>query len=160
MPSRRVLTLVAVAVVFFAGAAAMPIVDTSRDIDYAVEVHPATDGTVDGLSYSESDVVPYDDLSPAAQRAFDRARAASNNTYVVDDENQTAPDLHYATDHIDVGHGLYPVRYEGDVYSLRADQIGGGIDVGALVQLYLLRPVLAGLGLVSGLFGAYYFVRE
>ncbi|MFC7202315.1 hypothetical protein ACFQJC_02225 [Haloferax namakaokahaiae] len=156
MPSRRDIVFLAVAVVCFAGAAAMPIWTVSSDVDYAVSVTPGSDG----LSYDESDVVAYENLSAEAQHAFDSALAAENDTYVVDDENQTAPDLYYADDHVAVGHGYYPVRYDGVVYSLNADQRGGGIDILAFYQVYLIAPVLAALGVAFGLTGVYFSVRE
>jgi hypothetical protein len=161
MPSKFVATLVAVALACLLLGAAMPLWTTPADIDYAVAVEPADDGELHhGFTYEESDVVAYENLSREAQQAFDRARAASTGRYVVDDENRTAPDLFYETDNVAVGHGVYPVRYEGATYSLHAERLGGGIDVAALVQLYLLKPVLLATGAVTGLTAGYYFARE
>ena len=113
-----VVCLVAAALVGSGGAA---------DPDYVHHVEVAGDGT---LAYS------------LTYEVFDRARADS--PYVVENESATAPDFSYTSDHVAVGSGLYPVRYEGTVYSLRTERERAGINVAALFVGFGLR----GLGIL------------
>jgi len=113
------------------------------DPDYVHHVEAAGNGTLAyGLTYEESDVLVYGNLSARGQRAFDRARADS--PYVVENESATAPDFSYTSDYVAVGEGLYPVRYEGTVYSLRTERESAGVNVAAL----FVRLALRGLGIL------------
>lgn len=113
------------------------------DPDYVHHVEAANDGEVAyGLTYESSDVVAYENLSARGRAVFDRARADS--PYVVGNESATAPDFTYTSDHVAVGQGLYPVRYEGTVYSLRTERESAGVDVAALFAGLALR----GLGIL------------
>ena len=115
----------------------------AADPDYVHHVEPAENDTlVYGLDYDERDVLAYESLSTRGQRVFDRARADS--PYVVENESATAPGFSYTGDHVAVGEGLYPVRYEGTVYSLRTERESAAINVAAL----FVRLALRGLGLV------------
>ena len=119
------------------------------DPDYVHHVEAATGGEVAyGLTYDASDVVAYEYLSARGRTVFDRARADS--PYVVENESATAPDFAYTSDHVAVGQGLYPVRYEGTVYSLRTERESGGFDVAALFA----RLALRGLGILLVVGGA------
>lgn len=112
----------------------------SADADYLHHVEVADgDALAYGLSYEESDVVAYETLSTRGQQMFDRARADS--PYVVENESATAPDFSYTSDHVAVGEGLYPVRYEGTVYSLRTERESGGFNAAALFVGLALRGV-------------------
>lgn len=113
------------------------------DPDYVHHVEAAGDGTLAyGLGYEERDVLAYGNLSARGREVFDRARADS--PYVVEDESVTAPDFSYTSDHVAVGEGLYPVRYEGTVYSLRTERERASVNVAALFVGLALR----GLGLL------------
>jgi hypothetical protein len=117
------------------------------DADYVHHVEVASDDELAyGLTYDASDVVAYENLSARGQAAFDRARADS--PYVVANESATAPDFSYTSDHVAVGEGLYPVRYEGTVYSLRTERESAGVNVAALFAGLALRGV--GIVLVVG----------
>jgi hypothetical protein len=132
------LCLVAAAIVGGGGAA---------DPDYAHHVEVAGGDTLAyGLGYEERDVLSYGNLSAAGRQAFDRARADS--PYIVGNESATAPDFTYTGDHVAVGTGLYPVRYDGTVYSLRTERESGRVDVAALFVGLALRGL--GLVLVAG----------
>ena len=113
------------------------------DPDYVHHVETAGDDTLTyGLTYGESDVLAYGNLSPRGREVFDRARADS--PYVVENESATAPDFSYTSDHVAVGEGLYPIRYEGTVYSLRTERESTGVNVAVLFVGLALR----GLGLL------------
>jgi hypothetical protein len=113
------------------------------DPNYAHHVEAADGGEVAyGLTYDASDVVAYGNLSTRGRTVFDRARADS--PYVVENESATAPDFSYTSDHVAVGEGLYPVRYEGTVYSLRTERESGEFDAAALFAGLALR----GLGII------------
>ncbi|AZH26071.1 hypothetical protein [Haloplanus aerogenes] len=115
----------------------------TTDTDYAHHVEPAENGALAyGLEYDESDVLAYENLSVRGQQVFDRARADS--PYVVENESATAPDFSYTSDNVAVGEGLYPVRYEGEVYSLRTERESGGFNAAA----WLVGLVTRGLGVV------------
>ncbi|AXG10883.1 hypothetical protein [Haloplanus rubicundus] len=118
------------------------------DPDYVHHVEVASDDELAyGLTYDASDVVAYENLSARGRTVFDRARADS--PYVVGNESATAPDFSYTSDHVAVGQGLYPVRYEGTVYSLRTERESGDFNVAALFVGIALR----GLGIVLVVFG-------
>ena len=113
------------------------------DPDYVHHVETASGDTLAyGLTYEERDVLAYGNLSTRGREVFDRARADS--PYVVENESATAPDFSYTSDHVAVGEGLYPVRYEGAVYSLRTERESAGVNVAALFVGLGLR----GLGLL------------
>jgi hypothetical protein len=115
----------------------------AADGDYVHRVEPAANGTLAyGLDYDDEDVLPYDDLSARGQRVFDRARADS--PYVVENESATAPEFAYTSDHVAVGQGLYPVQYEGEVYSLTTEHRSSGFNAAA----WLAGLVARGLGVV------------
>jgi len=115
----------------------------TADTDYVHRVEPAENGTLAyGLAYEESDVLAYDDLSTQGQRVFDRAR--TDSPYAVENESATAPDFAYTSDNVAVGEGLYPVRYEGEVYSLRTERASSGFNAAA----WLIGLVTRGLGVV------------
>ncbi|AXG07468.1 hypothetical protein DU500_14120 [Haloplanus rubicundus] len=118
------------------------------DPDYVHHVEAASeDELAYGITYDASDVVAYENLSARGRTVFDRARADS--PYVVGNESATAPDFSYTSDHVAVGQGLYPVRYEGTVYSLRTERESGDFNVAALFVGIALR----GLGIVLVVFG-------
>jgi hypothetical protein len=115
----------------------------SADPDYAHHVEVAgTDTLAYGLAYDETDVLAYENLSDRGQQVFDRAR--TDSPYVVENESATAPDFRYTSDHVAVGTGLYPVRYEGTVYSLRTERESAGFNVAASFA----RLALRGLGIL------------
>jgi len=117
--------------------------------EYVHRVEPAGNGTLAyGLTYDESDVVAYRNLSTRGQRVFDRALADS--PYVVTNESATAPEFAYTGDNLAVDDGLYPVRYEGDVYSLRTERVSGGFNATA----WLAGLAARGLGVVLVAAGA------
>lgn len=110
------------------------------DPDYVHHVSAADGGTLAyGLGYDAGDVVAYENLSARGRTVFDRARADS--PYVVGNESATAPDFVYTSDHVAVGEGLYPVRDEGAVYSLRTERERAGVNVAALFVGLALRGV-------------------
>ena len=113
------------------------------DPAYVHHVEAAGDDTLAyGLTYEDRDVLAYGNLSARGQDVFDRAR--TDSPYVVENESATAPDFSYTSDHVAVGEGLYPVRYEGTVYSLRTERESADINVAALFAGLALR----GLGLL------------
>jgi hypothetical protein len=115
----------------------------SADADYLHHVEIAESETLAyGLTYDERDVLAYENLSARGQRVFDRARADS--PYVVETESATATDFSYTSDHVAVGEGLYAVRHEGTVYSLRTERESAGVNVAALFVGLALR----GLGMI------------
>ncbi|MFB6255595.1 MAG: hypothetical protein ABEH58_02530 [Haloplanus sp.] len=110
--------------------------------DYVHHVEAAEDTLAYGLAYEESDVLAYGDLSTRGRRVFDRAR--TDSPYAVDNESATASDFSYTSDHVAVGEGLYPVRYEGTVYSLRTERESASVNVASL----FVRLALRGLGIL------------
>jgi len=113
------------------------------DADYVHRVEPAENGTLAyGIEYGEDNVLAYENLSAQGRQVFDRAR--TDSPYVVDDESATAPAFDYTSDNVALGDGLYPVRYEGTVYSLRTERSSGGFNAGA----WLVGLVVRGLGVV------------
>lgn len=113
------------------------------DPDYVHHVEVAGDGTLAyGLAYEERDVLAYRTLSARGQTVFDRARATP--PYVVENASATAPEFDYTSDRVAVGSGLYPIRYEGTVYSLRTERESAGVNVAALFAGLALR----GLGIL------------
>jgi len=125
----------------------------TADADYVHRVEPAENGTLAfGLTYDEDDVLAYENLSARGQRVFDRAR--TDSPYVVENESATAPEFEYTSDNVAVGHGLYPVRYDGAVYSLRTERRTTGFNAAAWVVGLVTRGlgvvlVAAGLGLAG-----------
>jgi hypothetical protein len=121
----------------------------AADVDYVHRVEPAEDGTLaNGLTYDEGDVVAYRNLSTRGRRVFDRAR--TDSPYVVENESATAPEFAYTSDSVAVGEGLYPVRYEGDIYSLRTERTSGGFNAAAWLIGLAARGVGAAL-VVAGI---------
>lgn len=117
----------------------------AADPDYVHHVEVAERGTLAyGLDYGERDVLAYENLSARGRAVFDRAR--TDSPYVVENRSATASDFTYTGDYVAVGEGLYPVRHEGTVYSLRTDRERGGFNVAALFVELALRG--AGLILV------------
>jgi hypothetical protein len=118
------------------------------DPDYVHHVEAASEAELAyGLTYDASDVVAYENLSARGRTVFDRAR--TDSPYVVANESATAPDFTYTSDHVAVGQGLYPVRYEGAVHSLRTERESGEFNVAALFAGLALR----GVGIVLVVFG-------
>ncbi|SDZ76322.1 hypothetical protein SAMN04488065_0119 [Haloplanus vescus] len=123
------------------------------DTAYAHHVAPAEDGTLSfGLEYTDSDVRDYENLSARGQTVFDHARTES--PYVVENESATAPDFDYTSDHVAVGEGLYPIRYDGEVYGLRTERGSDGFNAGAWLLTVTTRVgggalVVAGLALAG-----------
>jgi hypothetical protein len=110
------------------------------DPDYVHHVEVAGDGTLAyGLSYEADDVVAYRTLSARGRQVFDRARADS--PYVVENGSATAPEFSYTDDYVAVGSGLYPIRHEGTVYSLRTERAAADAAVAALFVRLALRGV-------------------
>ncbi|MFB6195260.1 MAG: hypothetical protein ABEI80_03750 [Haloplanus sp.] len=125
----------------------------STDVDYVHRVDPAANGTLAyGLEYAESDVLAYRNLSDRGRTAFDRARADS--PYVVENESATAPEFDYTSDAVAVGDGLYPVRYRGEMYSLRTERRSAGFNAAAWLLSLLADAfrILGGVLLVAGVF--------
>lgn len=132
---------------------AVPVGGQSSDADYLHRVEPASNGTLEhGFEYEESDVIAYEKLSERGRTAFDRAR--SNGTYVAENASATASDFEYATDHVALGVGVYPIRYSGDVYSLSTERRTPGFNPlrwMLSISADALRPVGVALVVVGGL---------
>ena len=122
----------------------------SSNVDYAHQVELATnDSLVSELGYQDSDVVMYESLSERGQSVFDRAR--SDSPYVIENESGAAPDFDYTSDNVAIGHGAYPIRYSGKLYSLQTSQQSAGFN--AAVWLFSLisdGARIVGLILIAG----------
>jgi len=118
-------------------------VGNAVDADYVHRVEPVENGTLAyGIEYDEGSVLPYENLSDPARRAV--ARGVADSPYVVENASETAPEFQYTSDHVALNEGLYAVRYEGTVYSVRTEQRSEGFNVATLVfglALSATRPL-------------------
>jgi len=116
------------------------------DTDYVHQVNPAENGTLaHGIAYDERDVLPYEDLSAPAQRAV--ARGAADSPYVVENASATAPEFRYTSDHVSLNEGLYAVRYDGTVYTVRTERRSEALNLAALA-VGLVFSAIRPLGLL------------
>ncbi|QGX93523.1 hypothetical protein EI982_01300 [Haloplanus rallus] len=118
-------------------------VGNAADTDYVHRIEPAENGTLAyGIEYDESAVLPHEDLSERGQRAV--TRGVADSPYVVENASATAPEFRYTSDHVALNEGLYAVRYEGVVYSMRTERRSEGFNVATLalgLALSAVRPL-------------------
>jgi hypothetical protein len=116
--------------VLLVGVSAIPVAGSAAPSEFVHDVEPAENDTLAyGIEYEERDVLVYETLSERGQAVFDRARRDS--PFVVANESATASDFEYASDHVALGKGVYPVQYDGEVYSLRTSRDSAGYNVAA-----------------------------
>ncbi|EMA51071.1 hypothetical protein [Halococcus salifodinae] len=121
----------------------------STDANYVHTVEPATNGTLGHeIAYDSGDVLTYGNLSERGQAVFDQARPDS--PYIVENESATAPDFDYTSDNVATGHGIYPIRYSGDIYSLQTERTTEFIDPVWYVSLLTDIARITGLILLIG----------
>lgn len=120
----------------------LPVGPDDDEVRYVHAVYDVTDPSVDG--------VPYEELSPAEQAAFDEAYAAGRLTFA--DPDRRVEGLSYDGD-------FRYVERNGNVYEFRVDTVPAGGDLLFFQELFLI-PTLTLLGLCFLAVGSYsMFVR-
>lgn len=69
---------------------------------------------------------------------------------MVSNQSATAPDFEYASDHVTLGAGVYAIKYDGEVYSLRTQRDAPGFNIAAsLAELATTAARILGIILIA-----------
>jgi hypothetical protein len=94
----------------------------------------------------------YANLSVRGQEIVDKT--VERGTYVVESDDQTAPEFEYTTDYAQFGTGMYVIQHDDQAYEITTSRDGPGMGLGASVLSAVVLLPLAIVGSALLAFGA------